>query len=656
MSATSDINYSSISDDKDYINKALICVKSMSIDPRKYLGGQYTSKIPTEYDNIKMFELYNRDIIEAADKCGIKYNYLINALMGDSEHQLNIISLLDYVPSKYDDYVEKGGMTRYQRLINISIDNGYYNFLPIIINNIKENCWPDKGDKLKEKLGNTSAKVLNEYNYSCMNNINDAMIVGSMSGSAQMFNKYRDLCTRHMDDAVISAYMTESLRVLGEYKDSCMHHINDAMVLASMAGNEAIVKEMLDMGGYSYLKSALKAALNNNYNIVKLLFDHKPLWTGQEYAKLTNKKTDLSNINSILSAGGGSMDIVKYMLDLGANIYDDAIIRAAYNGQIDIVKFLMNKTKDKNIKRGEGSEDKPYYFDRETDHNPYDLAIKYAAMNGYLEIIKLIDSLVDYGFEWALSAAAENGYLDIVKYLIEGKEAQNSIEIKVSFPEDFLFYPAEIAAINGFEDIVKYLLTVSKGGYDRKIILEKAIYGAIKGERDKLLSSIIDNFAYKYSGYRNKRELAQYLAETVGNLSYVTEYSYTIPQIEMILKYVSASDLCKYLPPLIINSARNCRYDELVYLLDQYYNELVNFINKYETVTDKKFRYRCNGYFPKKVINKAITKAKDNKNESCKFKTFDNYRKCLDVDRVVSLLESTYEKMVVDGIIFEIKK
>lgn len=131
------------------------------------------------------------------------------------------------------------------------------------------------------------------------------------------------------------------------------------------------------------------------------------------------KKGNVINYNSAMRAASreGHMDIVKFMINLGANDYESAMVNAAYKGDVDIIKLMLDHYKEEI--QTSGKEAKNYGY-----------VMRIAAMGGCKNIIYLIlehlskdpiktsvDLIEDYNV--VMSTAASNGHLDIVELMLE---------------------------------------------------------------------------------------------------------------------------------------------------------------------------------------------------------------------------------------------
>ena len=97
----------------------------------------------------------------------------------------------------------------------------------------------------------------------------------------------------------------------------------------------------------------------------------------------------------------GHFNIIKFLVENGANVQDDVLGSAIWGGNLDIVKYLVNHGADV--------------------HERNDLTLAWASSSGNLNIVKyLLDHGVDIhaNDDMAISWASSQGHLNVVKYLV----------------------------------------------------------------------------------------------------------------------------------------------------------------------------------------------------------------------------------------------
>jgi ankyrin repeat protein len=172
----------------------------------------------------------------------------------------------------------------------------------------------------------------------------------------------------------------------------------------------------------------------------------------------------------IENARQGNLEGVRHALELGAidHAYGGALIIAALNGHLEIVKFLLEND---------------HYINRHQD-----LALKNAAHHGHLEIVKFLvkngaNIHTDEDEVDPLGSAAVRGHLEIVKFLLE-----NGADIHASKDRSLIN-----AALSGHLEIVKFLV---ENGADIDARNDQALVSAaIRGHLEivKFLASKYDS-------------------------------------------------------------------------------------------------------------------------------------------------------------------
>jgi ankyrin repeat protein len=151
--------------------------------------------------------------------------------------------------------------------------------------------------------------------------------------------------------------------------------------------------------------------------------------------KKVNLRVDYENALR-WAAYNGNLEIVKFLVQNGANVNaedDSALLFAAENGHLEVVEFLLENGADVNAME--------------------DQALRWAAYNGNLEVCQfLVKSGANvHALEvQALCCAAENGHLEVVKFLV--KNGPNVDAWKK--------YALSWAAENNHLEVVEYLETV----------------------------------------------------------------------------------------------------------------------------------------------------------------------------------------------------
>lgn len=181
-----------------------------------------------------------------------------------------------------------------------------------------------------------------------------------------------------------------------------------------------------------------------------------------------------------IAAQNGRLDIVKYLVSVGADIYNEeddgnAFWHAAEGKHVDVLDYLIEF--DGHVERGliaacqVGNTDMmKYYVDRGADiqYNENE-ALREMARNNKLEDVKYLHQRgadIHAMNEYALKIACVNGNLDIVKYLHQkGADIHNGEE-----------HPLALACANNELDVIKYLIDQ---GTDSRMSRESIDMGSI---------------------------------------------------------------------------------------------------------------------------------------------------------------------------------
>ena len=129
---------------------------------------------------------------------------------------------------------------------------------------------------------------------------------------------------------------------------------------------------------------------------------HSPIKSEKDpvIESLMNQKKDKVTLRQ--ASEKGQLEVVKYLVEIGVDIDNDALVRASQNGHLAVVKYLVEQGAD--------------------IHADDDVALLWASEEGHLDVVKY---LVDQGADIhadnnrALRGAVFTGHLDIVKYLVE---------------------------------------------------------------------------------------------------------------------------------------------------------------------------------------------------------------------------------------------
>ena len=165
------------------------------------------------------------------------------------------------------------------------------------------------------------------------------------------------------------------------------------------------------------------AVFKSNLEIVKYLVDNgADIYSG-------------NNSPLMNAVGNGRLEIIKYLVEKGVNIHarnDDALAEASKKGHLEIVKYLIKNGADIHTKNDcaliwaslkNNFEIVKYLVEKGANiHAKNDEALKYASACGYFDIVKYLvekGANINAKNNEALAYASINNHLKIVKYLIE---------------------------------------------------------------------------------------------------------------------------------------------------------------------------------------------------------------------------------------------
>ena len=325
------------------------------------------------------------------------------------------------------------------------------------------------------------------------------------------------------DMNVVELVINNSIYFPPDHKNShkSMFDMGEGLRAAAENGQLDIVKHLIkylmdeeEHDYYGALSGALEAASRNNKSeVVKYLIDNQdfdqnasinPLFNlakngnSELFKKLYGDKKFLAyGLNTMLSfaAEGGSLDIVKYLIDeKGAKDIEGALAPAEKYNHKDVIDYLQQKLKKiKDFHQivfasisGDVEKFKKLTDMDFKDKDGLNLALRNVSFADYptIDHLNVVKHLVEKGadaFSDAMLIAAEVGNLDLVKYFVEEKGVEN------------LNYALVAASNSTFKNtknivkVIKYL--ISKGGTDR---IEDALKKAtLRGNLD-IIKTLID--------------------------------------------------------------------------------------------------------------------------------------------------------------------
>jgi hypothetical protein len=120
---------------------------------------------------------------------------------------------------------------------------------------------------------------------------------------------------------------------------------------------------------------------------------------------LKELKVNMDNNHMLIFASQyGQLEVVQYLVSVGANIYadtDHAVRFASENGHLEVVQYLVSVGAD---------------IRADSDY-----AVRLASANGHLEVVKYLVSVgadIHTDDDWAVRMANRGGHLEVVQYLV----------------------------------------------------------------------------------------------------------------------------------------------------------------------------------------------------------------------------------------------
>lgn len=241
------------------------------------------------------------------------------------------------------------------------------------------------------------------------------------------------------------------------------------------------IANVLRKQGYLwYAENALDEAVNNGRtDIVKYLIKQRI----RKFSKVLGQAAKIGNMEMVRSL----VDQIGELTRIKKGAFDEAAYRAVLEGNLNILKYLVEKGARINVYHGDmyspqhnllsaasslGSlEIVKYLVEQGVDiHDRNNIGFKEAVLNGHIEIVKYLveqGANIHYQNEIALYDATWKGHFEIVKYLVEQGADIHAQEERVL-----------IAASRGGDlEIVKYLV---EQGADINAQKEQALEAACK--------------------------------------------------------------------------------------------------------------------------------------------------------------------------------
>ena len=250
---------------------------------------------------------------------------------------------------------------------------------------------------------------------------------------------------------------------------------NRIMANAGFCGNINLIDKMLKLGAKGYNYCAWAAARNNQIDIINYMLslgadNFLDIACGAARGgylyliELFMDFSDIENINILMfnAVYGGHINIVKYLINKGANDFNRGLIAASKKGDLEITKLMLEK-----------------------NANNYFIAFKVALNYENLEILKILPDLsIDYYNSAIAQAIAGNKSLKIIsfifdkgvnnyKYIMNLASFIGSMKtVKILIKKGVNEYNEGLkgASIGGFLNIAKLMLKLKANNVDESMI------------------------------------------------------------------------------------------------------------------------------------------------------------------------------------------
>ena len=218
-----------------------------------------------------------------------------------------------------------------------------------------------------------------------------------------------------------------------------------AVEIAAENGHLPLVKHLIEKYDAGIYDAVNDAAKNGHFDIIKYLVDEK--------------KANIDSFAVVEAGSKGYLDIVKYLIEKGAKINKYAVGSAASHNQFDVVKYLLGEEVNLN-----GQKIKlPANVEIGTID---DSAIKNVARNGNLDLVKYLVQKGGKITDADIKHMIEKNYIDIIVYFLStGKLSPH--------------YVAEEAAKNGSLNLIKNIVNMGFK-IDEEVFVKAADFGSIK--------------------------------------------------------------------------------------------------------------------------------------------------------------------------------
>lgn len=323
--------------------------------------------------------------LRAASEIGdLSLIYTFKNLNTDARFMSNIETIIDSAAYTGQLHIIKHFFKHgfdYSIALGLAAENGFLNIVEFFIERQgkKQERRNDIQRAIKYSLKGGYSNIYNKYIHK-YNLYYDVLFVNAANGGLfeimkNMTNQLEiedgNFIQETLNKALHNAAISGHLQIVLYLVSLGANDFNDAMVVANHTNNIQIVKEMLNCGATDYNTCLYLATNFNNYEIFKLMLENgkgKCIFNLQlqlnaacteghlslvkELISLSkdgtyykNNKYDL-NTSMYKASENGHIDVVLYLLSLGANNFNYSMKNASWGGHLDVIKEMISNGAD----------------------------------------------------------------------------------------------------------------------------------------------------------------------------------------------------------------------------------------------------------------------------------------------------------------------